>query len=253
MATILVPLPSTTAASMAPLLPDLEAMLLKTGLGHLQPNTSDPRMREGIVDLLIDLPQTRSGSPTFAVICVQSDHSLEVEEIPRIDKCVRRYQAHTIVLFMVQSLATLQSFEQLLIDRVVRPLVLPMRSPTRLTTPPTSTLSITTMTTKSSALLPRVAPCFSAQDAILYLQRLLEAHLHASPRTPSREHTPLHQQLVNLCGPIASAQECDQLGAGLGTLQNIGLASSSEIRNTCRLRTQLISTIYDFFETDQPL
>ncbi|KAF9377620.1 hypothetical protein CPB97_010050 [Podila verticillata] len=252
MATILVPLPSTTATSMAPLLPDLDAMLLKTGLGHLQPNTSDPRMREGIVDLLIDLPQTRSGSPTFAVICVQSDH-LQANEIPRIDKCVRRYHAHTVVLLMVQSLATLQSFEHLLFDRVVRPLVLPMRSPTRPTTPPTPTPSITAMTTKSSAQLPRVAPCFSAQDAVLYLQRLLEAHLHAPPRTPPSEHTPLHQLLVNLYGPIASAQECDQLGAGLGTLQNIGLASSSEIRNTCRLRTQLISTIYDFFETDQPL
>lgn len=160
-----------------------------------------------------------------------------------------------------------------------------MRSPARPTTPPTPTSSITTMTAKSSAQLPRVAPCFSAQDAVLYLQRLLEAHLYAPPWTPSSEHTPLHQLLVNQYGPIASAQgvflfyshffafcgasvfltglsnssspfqkiEFDRLGAGLGTLQNIGLASSSEIRNTCQLRTQLTSTIYDFFETDQPL
>lgn len=48
MAQVLVsPLPTAGATS---LLPDLEAMLLKTGLGCLQHNcTTDPRMREGIV------------------------------------------------------------------------------------------------------------------------------------------------------------------------------------------------------------
>ncbi|KAG0338316.1 hypothetical protein BG000_004224 [Podila horticola] len=107
---------------------------------------------------------------------------------------------------------------------------------------------------KGSVNLPRIIPCFSVQGAVLYLQRLLEAHLHAPPRTAAREHmTPLHQLLVNQYGPIASAQECDQLGTGLGTLQNIGLASSTEIRNACRLRTQLTSSIHEFFETDQPL
>ncbi|KAG0016775.1 hypothetical protein BGZ81_011042 [Podila clonocystis] len=113
---------------------------------------------------------------------------------------------------------------------------------------------MTNMLSKGCVNLPRVAPCFTVQDAVLYLQRLLEAHLHAPPRTsPSEILTPLHQLLVNQHGPIASTREYDQLGAGLGTLQNIGLASSTEIRNACRLRTQLTSRIHEFFETDQPM
>ncbi|KAF9322873.1 hypothetical protein BG006_001986, partial [Podila minutissima] len=66
---------------------------------------------------------------------------------------------------------------------------------------------MTNLLSKGSVHLPRVAPCFSVQDAVLYLQRLLEAHLHAPPRASPSEHlTPLHQLLINQYGPIASTQ-----------------------------------------------
>ena len=77
MATIFVPLPSTTTTtSVASLLPDLEAMLLKTGLGHLQPNTSDPRMREGIVV-----------SPSLFVVQIQMYTSVMVHR-PQSCRCI---------------------------------------------------------------------------------------------------------------------------------------------------------------------
>ncbi|KAG0087413.1 hypothetical protein BGZ93_010986 [Podila epicladia] len=143
MAQILVsPLPTAEVTS---LLLDLEAMLLKTGLGCLQHNcTSDPRMRDGIVTYQgpgLDRPHLLSSAysrnkatwkqktfpgiskiirinPSFfdpleydcSRIYPQSFYASE-----RIHKCIRRYQAHqTLVLLMVQSLATLQAFEQLL-------------------------------------------------------------------------------------------------------------------------------------------
>lgn len=77
MATIFVPLPSTTTTtSVALLLPHLEAMLLKTGLGHLQPNTSDPRMREGIVV-----------SPSLFVVQIQTYTSVMVHW-PQSSRCI---------------------------------------------------------------------------------------------------------------------------------------------------------------------
>ncbi|KAF9427779.1 hypothetical protein BGZ94_004161 [Podila epigama] len=218
---------------------------------------------------------------------MQQCTNMKIKLVIQIQQCVQRFQARgTLVLAMARSSACLQALEQQVLDKIGPGLGLdpstgsssrfystaPSVTPT-ITSAAAPTISIVQFTATTGTtgaldplVLPRIAPCFSTQDAVLYIQRLLETYQHASvgqqttmmniskqERHADITSTWLHQALYCQQGPLLSMLECEKLEKEFITLQNIGLGTCNEIRDVCQISTCSARRLSEFFETDLPL
>ncbi|KAI7822955.1 hypothetical protein BC939DRAFT_452328 [Gamsiella multidivaricata] len=138
----------------------------------------------------------------------------------------------------------------------------------------------------TSALnMPHLAVCHSCADASDILTHLLDqAKAHSSPvnaplfrstsllRTQNQQpdaRNPFNPESHSLLqdpgltwlsiplstrdGPALTIQDCQRLRTGLSTIQNVALASSSQLQDSCLISNTLAKSIEAFFETDQPI
>ncbi|KAF9087752.1 hypothetical protein BGX23_007915 [Mortierella sp. AD031] len=158
------------------------------------------------------------------------------KESPKIIKCLDQFGPNQVtVLLMVQPghLSCLQTLEYFLLETDATDYLAKILTPLPPPPPP-------------PPLPPIPVNLISEpQDSRSGQQR----HTNSRPPPP----TWLSTAITTRDGPLLHAQDADRLEQGLCTIQNIVLVTPVQLQNTCHLSQLTSQSIYDFFNTDQPI
>ncbi|KAG0365094.1 hypothetical protein BGX24_004276 [Mortierella sp. AD032] len=198
--------------------------------------------------------------------------TLLTKESSRIVKCAQKYgPSQLTILLMVQPghLACLQTLELFLLNT--------MSALDRTTAVPTPHPLITrgivntpTLTPVSVWGIPNVIACHSPQDTTDYLDKILnlppsqairsgqysqESHSTTTTTTTIATARPtwLSAALSTTGAHHLSVQDTNRLEQGLCTIQNVVLATPTQLQNTCFFNQPTSKVIHDFFNSDQPI